>query len=128
MSYHASVWFFVLFLNCLTLSTTLTRRTVVWDEVSIGHVITTVVDLLMVASVIFHVDFADRRAENLHATLVDKMNGSESPEMRALVKEMGSSYKLDVSVWSMFKIDRGAILTFTSAVVSFTVLFAQMAP
>ncbi|KAI1288239.1 hypothetical protein HDE_09527 [Halotydeus destructor] len=128
MSYYASIWFFGLFANCLTLAISLTKANGNFDDLVFGHLVTTAEDSLVVLSIVLHVDYADRRAENLHIQLQEKMNGTESPAMRILVDKIGSSYKLDVSVWSMFKIDRSTVLTFTSAVVSFTVLFTQLAP
>ncbi|KAI1291021.1 hypothetical protein HDE_07726 [Halotydeus destructor] len=128
MSYYPSVWFLGLFIDCLTLATTLTHRQVAWDIFTKLHVYSIVKHSILVASVILHVDHADHRCAKLYSNLAGKLDGSESPEMRALVKEIGKGYKLDLSVWSMFPIERGAILTFASAVVSFTVLFTQIAP
>ncbi|KAI1288232.1 hypothetical protein HDE_09528 [Halotydeus destructor] len=128
MSYYASVWFFGLFANFVTLAMSLTKASGKFDDLAFGHLVSTTGDFLIVVSIVLHVDYADRRAENLHIQLEDQMNGTESQALRSLVDKIGSSYKLNVSVWSMFKIDRSTILTFTSAVVTFTVLFSQLAP
>ncbi|KAI1288253.1 hypothetical protein HDE_09511 [Halotydeus destructor] len=127
MSYYPSVWFVRLFIECLTISTSLVRRNMAWDFHVILHLYSTLKDVVYVACVILRADHADRCATNVYNQLVEELDGSESPEVRALVNKIGKTHKLNLTVWSMFKIDRDIFLTFTSAVVSFTVLFSQVA-
>ncbi|KAI1288252.1 hypothetical protein HDE_09510 [Halotydeus destructor] len=95
MSYYPSVWFMRLFIECLTFSSSLVRRSMTWDVLVTLHAFSTLTDILTVACIILHVDYADRCATELYNQLTQKLDGSESPEVRALVKEIGTTYKLN---------------------------------
>ncbi|KAI1299370.1 hypothetical protein HDE_03996 [Halotydeus destructor] len=128
LSFIPMVWFSSFFLAILCVSISLVSRTKsfsTWDT----HIHHMARDCVAFLSLIGHIDYVDRKTNALLLALVERFNTCEDqPKMQSIIGEIEQSYKLNFTVWSLFKLDRKVILPFAANVASFTVLAVQSQP
>ena len=78
---------------------------------------------------IFFIEWVNKEARNLLLKLrksINKMPVSD-PDIEVLLTEIESNIDFVATGWSLFTLNKGFILSFLSALISFSVLFVQLA-
>ena len=83
-------------------------------------------EIAMTLMTIVSIDYVNQKMSAMNQKLVIRCIKSRNPGLDSLRCEMKDDLKMTITGWKMFKIDRRIVLSYLSALVTFSVLFMQL--